>query len=429
MVAILGYSRPQILAAVQQMYTAVADAPGSPFHFPVGAAASRRLGYPPEQLALLPAEVRDAFAGVGYPFRAGAIHSGDRVLDIGAGAGGDALIARRLAGPQGSVIALDLTAAMTRRLRQATERHAIQGLGVVQGSAEQLPLPDASIDSISSNGALNLVPDKRRAVAEMFRVLKPHGRVQLADVVIHRPVSVDCHEDPRLWVECVVGATVKEELVALFEEAGFEEVSVVGSHDYFALSPSAQTRELAAGFGAHSVEIGMRRGGTAPNGLQRWGRRLDPRRWLRLWYRRGLLGMLAFLLALLSCYGTLALVALLPLLGVHLALDEGLWAGAIAVFALLTLAVVASGLRLHRRPWPVLAGLAGTSLVLYALYVDYSMLVELSGFVLLAGAVAWDLRQRRRHEASMLGLTDTNPGKSHGRQEGTSKKKRGNRRA
>ncbi|QOR39839.1 methyltransferase domain-containing protein [Billgrantia diversa] len=410
MVAILGYSRPQILAAVQQMYTAVADSPASPFHFPVGDEASRRLGYPPEQLAQLPPEVRDAFAGVGYPFRAEAVRRGDRVLDIGAGAGNDALIACQLVGPQGRVIALDLTAAMTRRLQQASERHAIDRLGVVQGSAEQLPLPDASIDSITSNGALNLVPDKRRAVAEMFRVLKPHGRVQLADVVIHRPVSVDCHEDPRLWVECVVGATVKEELIALFEEAGFEDVSVLGSHDYFALSPSDQTREVAAGFGAHSVEIGMRRGGSTPSGLQRWGRRLDPRRWLRRWYRRGLLGLLAFALALLSCYGTLVLAVLMPLLGVHLALDEGLWAGAIATFVLLTLVVLASGLRMHRRPWPVLVGLAGTFLVLYALFVDYSVLVELGGFVLLAGAVAWDIRERRRHEARVLGLTDRKPG-------------------
>jgi arsenite methyltransferase len=407
MVAILGYSRPQILAAVQQMYTAVATTPASPFHFPVGAEASRRLGYPPERLAELPTEVSEAFAGVGCPFRAEAIRRGDRVLDIGAGAGGDAFIAHQLAGPQGQVIALDLTAAMTRRINQAAERHAIDRLAVVQGSAEQLPLPDASIDSITSNGALNLVPDKRRAVAEMFRVLKPHGRVQLADVVIHRPVSVDCHEDPRLWVECVVGATVKEELLALFEEAGFEEVSVVGSHDYFALSPSAQTREIAAGFGAHSVEIAMRRGAARPAWPLRWWRRLDPRRWLRLWYRRGLLGVMAYLLALLSCYGTLALLALLPLLGVHLALDEGLWAGAIAVLVLLTLATLATGIPRHQTPWPALAGSGAALIVLYALFIDYSILVELSGFVLLAAAVSWDIRLRRQREAEQLGLGNT----------------------
>ncbi|KAA0012762.1 methyltransferase domain-containing protein [Billgrantia pellis] len=406
MVAILGYSRPQILAAVQRMYTAVADAPTASFHFPVGAEASRRLGYAPEWLMELPAEIRDAFAGVGCPFRADAIRRGDRVLDIGAGAGGDALIARTLAGPQGHVIALDLTAAMTRRLQQAIERHAIDRLTVVQGSAEQLPLPNACIDSITSNGALNLVPDKRRAVAEMFRVLKPHGRLQLADVVIHRPVSVDCHEDPRLWVECVVGATVKEELLALFEEAGFEEIRVINRHDYFALSPSAQTREIAAGFGAHSVEIGMRRGAARPAWLQRWRCRLDPQRRLRLWYRRGLLGMLVFLLALLSCYGILALLVLLPLLGVHLALDEGLWSGAIATLVLLTLAIVTAGMRRYRTPWPALVGFAGSLCLLYALFVDYSLALELSGFVLLAAAVAWDIRQRRRQDAKVLGLKD-----------------------
>lgn len=404
MVAILGYSRPQILAAVQRMYTTVANAPATPLHFPVGSEASRRLNYPPARLAPLPPEIAETFAGVGYPFRAEAIRHGDRVLDIGAGAGCDALIARQQVGPHGRVIALDLTAAMTRRLQQAIELHAIDRLGVVQGSAEQLPFPDASIDSITSNGALNLVPDKRRAVAEMFRVLKPHGRVQLADVVIHRPVSVDCHEDPRLWVECVVGATVKEELVALFEEAGFEDVTVVGSHDYFALSPSVQTREIAASFGAHSIELGMRRGATLPPWYQRLGKRLDPRRWLRLWYRRGLLGMLALGLALLSCYGTLALLALLPLLGAHLALDEGLWAGAIAAFVLLTLAVVVSGMRRYRHPAPALMAVAGSALILYALFLDYDRLVEFSGFLLLLAGAAWDVVLRRRWEENVLGL-------------------------
>ncbi|WP_254275568.1 MerC family mercury resistance protein [Halomonas sp. 3H] len=407
MVAILGYSRPQILAAVQQMYSTVAATPDVPFHFPVGAKACRRLGYPPEQTDALPAETLARFAGVGYPFRADAVRPGDRVLDIGAGAGNDALIARRRVGPEGRVIALDLTAGMTRRLATAARRAGVDALDVVQGSAEQLPLPEASVDSITSNGALNLVPDKRRAVAEMFRVLRPGGRLQLADVVIHRPVSVDCHEDPRLWVECVVGATVKEELLALFAEAGFEEIRVVGEHDYFALSPSDQTREVAASFGAHAIEVGMRRGETAPSRARRWRHRLDPRRAWRRVQRRGLAGLAALGLALLSCYGTLALVALLPLLGLGLALDEGLWAGTIALFVLLTLAALAAGIRRHRASLPTLLGAAGGGLVLHALFVDYRALVELSGFVLLASAVAWDLRRRRRREAQVLGLEET----------------------
>lgn len=404
MVAILGYSPRQIRDAVQGMYTAVAETPESPFHFPVGASACRQLGYPSALTAPLPEALLASFAGVGYPFRAGAVHAGDRVLDIGAGAGVDALIARRLAGPSGRVIALDLTAAMTRKLRDTADERNIDSLGVVQASAERLPFPDASIDAITSNGALNLVPDKRRAVAEMFRVLRPGGRLQLADVVIHRPVSVDCHEDPRLWVECVVGATVKEELLALFAEAGFEEIEVVGRHDYFALSPSAQTRDVAAGFGAHAIELGMRRGERAPSRLRQAWQRLDPRRWLRLLHRRGLLGMVALGLALLSCYGTLALAALLALLGIGLALDDGAWALAIATFVVLTLAALAAGLRRHGAPGPLLLAAVGGGLILFALFIAYHPLVELAGFLLLGIAALRDRRARRREEARVLGL-------------------------
>ncbi len=410
MVAILGYSRPQILAAVQAMYSAVADTPDGTFHFPVGAAASRRLGYPEALTGRLPERLLASFAGVGCPFHGEAIRPGDRVLDLGAGAGHDSLIARRLAGDEGRVIALDLTAAMTRKLRYEATLAGVDDLLVLQGSAEQLPLAEASVDSITSNGMLNLVPDKRRAVAEMFRVLRPGGRLQLADVVIHRPVSVDCHEDPRLWVECVVGATVKEDLLALFEEAGFEEVRVVGSHDYFALSPSEQTREVAESFGAHAVELAMHRGRAAPSPLRRWRHRLDPRTWWRRLRRRGLLGLAAFALALLSCYGTLALATLLPLLGIGLALNEGAWAGAIATFVLLTLGALAAGLRRRVGPWPSLLGAVGAGLVFYALFVDYHALVELAGFLVLAAATLWDLRRRRRQEARVLGLEEDDHG-------------------
>ncbi|WP_163558740.1 MerC family mercury resistance protein [Halomonas sp. NO4] len=404
MVAILGYSREQIVAAVQAMYTAVAERPDSPFHFPVGGDTSHWLGYPASQTDSVPPALLDAFAGVGYPFRAGAIRRGETVLDIGAGAGVDSLIACHLVGAEGRVIALDLTAAMTRKLKGTAAKQGFANLDVIQASAERLPLSDASVDSITSNGALNLIPDKRRAIAEMFRVLRPGGRVQLADVVIHRPVSVDCHEDPRLWVECVVGATVKEDLLALFAEAGFEDIQVVGSHDYFALSPSEQTREIAASFGAHTLELGMRRAAQAPSPLSRWCQRLDPRRAWRRLTRRGLLGVAALGLALASCYGTLALAALLPLLGVSLAVNEGTWATTIAGFVLLTLGVLVAGFRRHRAIGPPLLAASGAAMVLYALFIDYHALVELAGFVLLAAAALWDLHQRRRQEARLLGL-------------------------
>lgn len=404
MVAILGYSREQIFDAVKGMYTAVADRPDSPFHFPVGGSACRLLGYPPEQLESLPTALTESFAGVGYPFQAEAIHHGDTVLDIGAGAGIDSLIASRLVGPEGRVLALDLTPAMTRKLHGTVQAAGIDNVAVVQGSAESLPLADGSVDVITSNGALNLVPDKRRAVAEMFRVLRPGGRLQIADVVIDRPVTVDCHEDPRLWVECVVGATVEEELLAMFRDAGFEDIRILRRFDYFAHSPSRQTREVAAGFGARSIELGMRRGPRAPSRMSQWLRRLDPRRWGTALWRRGFMGIAGLALALLACYGTLAAVGLLTVLGVRLALDETVWAGAIVAFTLVTVAVIVAGIRRHRAYTPALLAVAGGGAVVYTLLIDYRFAIELTGFLVLTAAVVWDLHRHRREQQRVLGL-------------------------
>jgi len=407
MVAILGYSREQIFTAVKDMYTAVADTPLSRFHFPVGEDACRALGYPPEQLATLPGTIRASFAGVGYPFRAQAVHPGDTVLDIGAGAGNDAVIASRIAGPEGHVVALDLTPAMTRKLQSAVNESGFSNISVLQGSAERLPLADGSVDSITTNGALNLVPDKRRAVSEMFRVLHPGGRVQIADVVIRRPVTVDCHEDPRLWVECVVGATVDEDLLTMFRDAGFEDVRVIRELDYFSHSPSKQTREVAASFDARSLELGMRRGPHAPPPYVQWLKRMNPARWLKTMWRRGFLGMASLVAALIVCYGTLAALALLGVLGIGLALDDGLWAGAIALFAVLAAVAVIAGMRRHRRPGPAIPAVTGAGVILYALFIDYSMVVELGGFLLLASAAAWDIQLRRREQSRVLGLEGT----------------------
>ncbi|ACL72797.1 Methyltransferase type 11 [Thioalkalivibrio sulfidiphilus HL-EbGr7] len=404
MVAILGYSREQIFAAVKDMYTAVADSPDAHFHFPVGGEACRTLGYPPEQIAALPEAVRQSFAGVGYPFNAQAVRAGDTVLDIGAGAGNDTVIASRIAGSEGHVIALDLTPAMTRKLKAACDQTAVANVSVLQGSAERLPLADGSVDSITSNGALNLVPDKRRAIGEMFRVLRPGGRVQLADVVIRRPVTVDCHEDPRLWVECVVGATVDEDLLTMFRDAGFEDVEVVRELDYFAHSPSAQTREVAASFDARSMELGMSRGDRAPSRLMQWLKRLNPVRWVKSLWRRGFFGLVSLAAAVIVCYGTLAALALLGVLGFGFALDEGLWAGAIALFAVLAAAAITAGARRHRSPGPPILAATGAGVILYALFVDYSLIVELIGFILLSVSALRDLQLRRRVQARVLGL-------------------------
>ncbi|MGH8681896.1 MAG: methyltransferase domain-containing protein [Burkholderiales bacterium] len=398
MVAILGFSREKVIAAVKDMYTAVATAPGRPFHFPVGRGACRQVGYPEEALDDLPDAALESFAGVGYPFRAGAIRPGHVVLDVGSGSGTDALIAAGLVGAQGRVWALDMTPAMVRKLRDLVARLGLPNVEVIEGSAEAIPLPDASVDVVTSNGMLNLVPDKRRAIAEIFRVLKPGGRVQIADIVIRRPVTLDCKTDPKLWAECVVGATVDEDYLALFRDAGFEHVTVLRDYDYFSLSRSTDTREVAHRFGARAIEITMQRAAAAPSRLAQLARRCDPRRVARAIGRRGLAGAAALCLSMLACYGTLTATVLLSLAGITLAINAAAWSGAILAFAAAAVLAIAAGVRKHGTYAPLGVALAGAAILAYTHLVDFSFGVEFAGFAVLGAAVALDLRARRRAE-------------------------------
>jgi SAM-dependent methyltransferase len=396
MVAIFGFTREKVIAAVQDMYTAVALTPERPFHFPVGRDACLKVGYPAALLEGLPEEAMRSFAGVACPFRAGDIRTGDTVLDIGAGAGTDTLIASRLVGPRGRVFALDITPAMVRKLRELAARHGIGNVEVIEGNAEEIPLPDATIGVVTSNGMLNLVPDKRKAVAEIFRVLRPGGRVQIADIVIRRPVTQDCATDPKLWAECVVGASIDEDYLEMFRDAGFEGVRVLRDCDYFALSPSADTRDVARRFGAYAIEIAMQRGAAAPSKAVQYARRADPRRALRALMRRGLAGTVALVLSVLACYGTLAATALLSLAGMTLAINPALWAGTIVTLGALAAAAVAAGVRRHGTYSALGLALAGTASLAYVQFVDYSVSFELVAFGLLTAGVAVDFLKRRK---------------------------------
>ena len=395
MVAIFGFSREKIIAAVQDMYTAVAKAPARGFHFPVGREACLKAGYPQSLLQGLPAAAFESFAGVGCPFHADVIRSGERVLDIGSGSGTDALIAARLVGAAGKVWALDITPAMVKKLRDLVVEQRIDNVEVIEGNAERIPLPDAAVDVVTSNGALNLVPDKRRAIAEICRVLRPGGRVQIADIVISLPVTPDCGDDPRLWAECVVGATVEEDYLRLFRDAGFEDVRVLREFDYFALSSSAETREIAQRFGAHAIEMTMRRAAVAPSALVRWARRFNPRPVAAALRRRGWAGSAALAAAILSCYGTLAATALLSLAGFSVAINTAIWAGAIVLFGALAALAVGAGARKHRHCTPFGLAAAGALLLAYVQFFDYSLALELVSFGLLAAGVVLDVRRRR----------------------------------
>ena len=259
MVAILSNQRAVIFDAVRRMYTDVARMPDREFHFPTGRRACEFVGYPAEQLDRLPASALESFAGVGYPFAAGVIRAGDTVLDIGSGSGTDAFIAAGLAGAGGRVIGLDLTEAMRDKLRANAAAAGAANLEVLAGNAEAIPLPDGSVDVVTSNGVLNLVPDKPRAILEIARVLRSAGWLQIADIVVETLPSDACRAHPELWAECVVGATTVERYVAEFEGAGLGDVEVMSRRDYFGGSSNAETRRVAGSFGAHAVVIRARK--------------------------------------------------------------------------------------------------------------------------------------------------------------------------
>ena len=247
--------REAIFQAVRAMYTQVARLPDKVFHFPTGRAACIFVGYPEAQLDAIPSSAVESFAGVGYPFAVKAIHEGNRVLDVGSGSGTDALLASILAGPRGKVWGVDMTVAM---LSKAQANAAKIGTGHVEfreGNAEQIPLPDAVVDVVTSNGVLNLVPNKPGTFAEIYRVLRPGGRIQISDIVLDQPILARFRENPQLWAECIVGAVLESEYQEMLDAAGFQDLEVIGSLDYFAKSSDPDTKRVAALYGAKSVTL------------------------------------------------------------------------------------------------------------------------------------------------------------------------------
>lgn len=259
MVVITAHQRDVIFDAVRAMYTDVATHPERTFHFPTGRAACELVGYPASRLDALPTAALESFAGVGYPFAAGVVRTGDTVLDVGSGSGTDTLLASLLVAPSGCVIGLDMTEAMRRKLERNAGAMGAANVETLDGNAEDLPLPDASVDVVTSNGVINLVPDKPAAIAEIYRVLRPGGRVQLADIAVASLPSATCRSQPQLWAECIVGATTEADYGAQLAAAGFEDVTVLARLDYFSHSTSAETRKVAQGFGAHSIVMRARK--------------------------------------------------------------------------------------------------------------------------------------------------------------------------
>ncbi len=185
--------------AIQDEYAEVAAFPQKGFHFHTGRFLADRLGYPADQVDALPDSVVESFAGVGNPFSWGDLRAGETVVDLGSGAGFDALLAARMVGSGGRVIGVDMTPAMLDKARRNAELLVLPNAEFRQGQLEDLPVPDAAADVVISNGVINLCPDKATVLAEAYRVLKPGGRLQFADIVVARAVPEDAKADIALW--------------------------------------------------------------------------------------------------------------------------------------------------------------------------------------------------------------------------------------
>lgn len=240
-------------AEIVLLYTELASHPEKDFGWGKGRENARRLGYDAEWFDRLPESVWESACAVGNPFVLGPIRAGEAVLDLGCGSGADSCVAALLAGDQGRVVGIDITPAMIEKARRNAWLAALTNVDFHESDMARVPLPDASIDLIISNGAINLARDKAKVFREASRVLRPGGRLQFADVV--RTEQGGCAAAPTkpTWANCVAGTLPAETVLSMLRSAGFDDAILTGLTDYRtsptttgatfrAVKPQARTR-------------------------------------------------------------------------------------------------------------------------------------------------------------------------------------------
>jgi arsenite methyltransferase len=189
----------ELRMAIQEEYEVVAREPQRGFHFHTGRPLANMLNYEDEWLAGVPETAVESFAGTGNPFSLGPLKPGDRIVDVGCGAGIDSLIAAGMVGPNGRVIGVDMTPSMLAKAGKAAAEAGLENVEFRHGSGEQLPVADGWADVVISNGVLNLMPDKAAGLQEMARALRPDGRLQIADILVQKPVPDSAKQNIDLW--------------------------------------------------------------------------------------------------------------------------------------------------------------------------------------------------------------------------------------
>ena len=183
---------------IKKTYASVSDEADRDFIFPTGRAWAEDLGYPAE-LANVPEGAAESFAGVANPWELGRLKFGERVLDLGSGAGTDSLVAAQMVGSEGHVTGIDMTPQMLAKARAAAAEMGALNVEFIESEAERLPFADETFDVVVSNGVIDLIPDKEAVFSELHRVLVPGGRIQIADVTIQNPVSAEGRRNIDLW--------------------------------------------------------------------------------------------------------------------------------------------------------------------------------------------------------------------------------------
>ena len=245
--------RADLEGKVKAMYRDVAENPHGEFHFEMGRVLAERLGYRPSDLDRVPAESIDSFAGVGYYFHLLDDLEGARVLDLGSGSGMDTFVASLLVGTTGTVIGLDMTDSQRAKAEALRRRHGARNVTYVKGYIDAAPFEDGSFDIVISNGVINLAVDKPKVFSEIARLLRPGGRLALADIVTDTvlPENISCNTT--LWAACIGGAWQVGRYKDAIETAGLRVVAEQVNDQYRFLSDNAQGATKK--FGVRSISL------------------------------------------------------------------------------------------------------------------------------------------------------------------------------
>ncbi|MDQ3664108.1 MAG: methyltransferase domain-containing protein [Actinomycetota bacterium] len=242
----------QLEAKVKDMYRHVAQRPAGPFHFELGEHVALRVGYAVDRLEAVPPDALESFAGVGYFFDLAHLTAGETVVDLGSGSGTDVFYAASLVGPTGRVLGIDFTPEQLEKARRLAAASGISHVDFREGRIEALPVPDSSADCVISNGVINLCPDKRAVFAEAARVLRPGGRLAIADIISEQALTeaIVCNAD--LWASCIGGAAQQDLYLEAIESSGFV-VDEMRENTYEFISE--QARRASATYGVKSISV------------------------------------------------------------------------------------------------------------------------------------------------------------------------------